>query len=418
MHRTHTTLMAILPACTGLATAGEAPPRFVVETLPDVVDGAFIDEYDAIQSDGSVYASATRLNPQRAVLVRISPQGVPTVTDGLPSDPVPQHVLQVWATNDSGRVVGHCIWTDITTGNIENLSFLYTHLADGFGIMQDVGALAGLADADVADINASGRVLFYNSAQGPAAWSAGQGTTLLTPPVVLAEPTIIVMGEDGTYGGRFRDTDGYFRGFVWDGAAGVRVITSRATPAGLSGFASNVSDINAHGWAVGKTLVPWISGNSVDRAYVDRGNGVEILPAQQPNDPSAFATAVTDDDVIYGVRNGAGGSGIWRGDDLDWWALTELLPPDVAYSIVSFRQVSRHGAALAYATNPGWPFGDTVRLIPAGPGDYNADGVWDLADVQLFVSEFLAGARLADRDQNGTHDLADLQSWIGEFLSP
>ncbi|MBZ0171642.1 MAG: hypothetical protein K8E66_04615, partial [Phycisphaerales bacterium] len=74
-------------------------------------------------------------------------------------------------------------------------------------------------------------------------------------------------------------------------------------------------------------------------------------------------------------------------------------------------------AALAYATNPGWPIGDRVRLTPAGPGDYNADGVRDLGDVQLFILEFLAGARLADRDQDGVHDLADLQSWIAEFVS-
>jgi len=405
-------------ACAGAVWAAEAPPRFMVQTLPSSINGAFIDEYDAIQNDGTAYASGVTLSPRRAVLVRISPLGVPTITEGLPAQVVPQHTLQIWDTNNSGRVVGQTFWSDISTGSIAEISFLYTHLFDGFGVMQDLGAMAGLTTPHVAGINEAGQVLFFNSASGPAVWSQGGGTTVLSPPPELAEPTVIVMGEDGSFGGRFRDTDGFFRGFVWDGADGVRIITSQATPLGLSGFASNVNDININGWAVGFTTVPWDFGLVVDRAYVERGNGVEILPGQQFSDPAAFATTVTDDNVIYGVRNGAGGSGLWRGENLDWWALTELLPPDVAYASVSFRQVSRRGTALAYATNPGWPLGDTVRLIPAEPGDYNADGVRDLGDVQLFVAEFLGGGRLADRDQNGVHDLGDLQSWIQEFVNP
>lgn len=415
MHRTGMGVVVALLA--GSALGAEAPPRFVVTTLPTSVPGALELDYQGVTSPGAVYAVGLTPGTNVKTLVRIEPDGFVTITENIHLDPdnLPDNWLQVWDWNDSGTVVGLSTSFDLAEDVWIDTSFRYQFLFPGFAVMDDFGVLTGHGPGlRPTSINEAGDVLFHETPVGPAVWRPGGGLEALAAPGLLVEPWFGVMGGDGSVGGRFLDTDGFQRGFAWD-TEGVRVLESFANPTGVN-IASNVSDINANGWAVGTTHIPWDFGLAMQRPCVDRGDGTELLSEMVDGELSGFASAVTDDNVIYGHRNGVG-AGVWRRGDLEWWTLTELLPPDVAYQSVTFQEVSRLGAALAYATNPGWPIGDRVTLIPAGPGDYNADGVRDLGDVQLFIAEFVARARLADRNQDGVHDLADLQSWIAEFVS-
>lgn len=47
--------------------------------------------------------------------------------------------------------------------------------------------------------------------------------------------------------------------------------------------------------------------------------------------------------------------------------------------------------------------------------DLNGDDVLDLADVQLFVTAFMAAQPAADIDGNGVYDLADVQGFVSSF---
>lgn len=69
--------------------------------------------------------------------------------------------------------------------------------------------------------------------------------------------------------------------------------------------------------------------------------------------------------------------------------------------------------AAGFETDPG-------VLVPIGTGlcaaDLNFDGVLDLADVQMFVENFVDGYNIADRNADGVYDLVDLQTFVGAFV--
>ena len=101
---------------------------------------------------------------------------------------------------------------------------------------------------------------------------------------------------------------------------------------------------------------------------------------------------------------------------------------------------SVHLAALSYFTGDGEPL-DPALQVPSGNGNLDvtpdefvevflsalepcpADlaepmGVLDLADLQAFVSAFVAGSPVADvAEPVGVFDLADLQTFVAAFLA-
>ena len=80
------------------------------------------------------------------------------------------------------------------------------------------------------------------------------------------------------------------------------------------------------------------------------------------------------------------------------------------------------GADVPYANFIAAGFADEPNTpVPAGTGlcasDLNFDGTLDLADIQLFVENFLDGWALADRNADGVYDLADVQGFVGGFVA-
>ena len=79
--------------------------------------------------------------------------------------------------------------------------------------------------------------------------------------------------------------------------------------------------------------------------------------------------------------------------------------------------VRAHAFADPFVQDSGFGRFNVVGTFSSGTcgADLNNDEILDLADVQLFVSAFMAAQPPADIDGNGVYDLADVQGFVSSF---
>lgn len=73
------------------------------------------------------------------------------------------------------------------------------------------------------------------------------------------------------------------------------------------------------------------------------------------------------------------------------------------------------GSFAASTGELGTPGSFDASACDACPADLTGDGILDLADLQLFVTSFLAGDLAADITGDGILDLADVQGLVASF---
>ncbi|USN98274.1 MAG: hypothetical protein H6810_08805 [Phycisphaeraceae bacterium] len=163
----------------------------------------------------------------------------------------------------------------------------------------------------------------------------------------------------------------------------------------------------------GVVLLPYDNQYNGTPLAVSDAGGIAILTALEPN-----SSVGNFDDVLKLLRVDASGALI-DGAPIDLattasqkFRLNFSRTPDGGYLVAWDDDRNGNQDIYAQKVNADGSLGGSGCLA-----DLTGDGILDLADVQLFISSFIAGNLLADVTGDGILDLADVQLFVASFVA-
>jgi probable HAF family extracellular repeat protein len=299
--------------------------------------------------------------------------------------------VEARAVNDAGQVA--CVGE----GNPQAYQSFFWES----GTWTPIGALPGLPDSFVEDIDSAGRIVGRSLVVGPGApdrafiWEAGVFTELGT----LGDSSIAYgINDVGQVVGRsLAELPGGqlgLRGFLWE----VGQMTALDPLPG--DVATQAFDVNDAGEIVGSSWYHTTQFFTVDQAALWRDGGEEVIdlgvvpaaPGSCSSNPywhKSIARAINNHGQIVGeamcITSGAPKAAfVWQ--DGVMHNLNDLIPPGTGLDLRSARDINDAGQIVGYGINPAGQL-RAFLLEPQQPqGDLNGDGVVGVNDFLLLLA--------------------------------
>jgi probable HAF family extracellular repeat protein len=294
-----------------------------------------------------------------------------------------------------------------------------------------IGALPGLPDSIVEDIDSSGRIVGRSLVVGPGApdrafiWEAGVFTELGT----LGDSSIAFgINEVGQVVGRslaqLPGDELGLRGFLWQDGR----MTALEPLAG--DVATQAFDVNDAGEIVGSSFGYTVQFFTTDQAALWRDGGNEVIdlglvPAppgscsQNPYWHKSIARAINNRGQIVGeamcISSGAPKAAfLWEGGVM--YNLNDLIPQGTGLDLRSARDINDAGQIVGYALNEA----DQLRAFRLDPvpctGDVDGDGVVGVNDFLMLLAAWgeCSGCP-ADLDDDGIIGVNDFLELLANW---
>jgi hypothetical protein len=115
--------------------------------------------------------------------------------------------------------------------------------------------------------------------------------------------------------------------------------------------------------------------------------------------------------------------GIWAGSADTFTPLTGILPPGYAGLSIADLDIAPDGTISLIGSASNTDLGRleavliTSSVLAPCPADLDGNGTLDLADINIFVSAFVAGGSAADLNNDSVLDLEDIGTFVGVFVA-
>lgn len=178
---------------------------------------------------------------------------------------------------------------------------------------------------------------------------------------------------------------------------------------------SLASDINENGQIVG-----WSSGSSLRHPTLFTPNtSMDLGDLPGGNDSWGFASGINDAGVIVGTSDVANGNHAFIWDDVVGMRdLNNLVDASgLGWTLTSARSINASGQIVGTGINPsGLTRGFLLTASQSADGDFDDNGEYECADIDLLILEIAAGTNGLGFDLTGDSvvTLADRDAWLVE----
>jgi probable HAF family extracellular repeat protein len=394
-------IMVSLTALGSFASSQAGGPAYTITELPTL--GGTSSEAFGISENGTIAG--------RAPGAVIWNENGNVVDLGHPGG---DFAVEARAVNDAGQVA--CVGE----GNPQT----YQSYSWESGTFTPIGALPGLPDSFVEDIDSVGRIVGRSLVVGPGApdrafiWEAGLFTELGT----LGDSSVAYgINEVGQVVGRsLAELPGgelQLRGFLWDNG-------QMAALEPLSeDVATQAFDVNDAGEIVGSSWNYTTSFFTTDQATLWRDNGNEVIdlgvvpaePGSCSSNPywhKSIARAINNRGQIVGeamcITSGAPKAAfLWK--DGVMHNLNDLIPQGTGLDLRSARDINDAGQIVGYAINQAGDLRAFLLDPVACTGDLNGDGGVGTNDLLMLLAAWGECSQCpADLDGDGVVGTGDL----------